>query len=321
MGEVVEEVITPRKDVADKPSKKSQQAASETTSLPPAEWRGQEAALSVVISRLEQVQSAAASDEAETTPVAQPGPHAEPREMALAPGDLPQSPTAGDLPQPRFALVVESADTRTMPPIKVAVREQETHFEPVQPTLLQKIVDRMGAELPAAATQVSTGSAEFVLPDLQKPADRPVRILTLQLDPPDLGAVTVKMRLTGDAVEIRLTADSAETTQLLQRERTALSDIMQSAGYKFDIASIDQSRSTDTNAGAGQQQPQSDQRQSSPQPNGGSQINDANSERQPSDAQAGTRQNRQQHEQFTERGKQHQNEEAVRDRSGGAVYL
>ena len=151
-------------------------------------------------------------------------------------------------------------------------------------------------------------------------ADKPVRILTLQLDPPDLGAVIVKMRLIGGAVEVRLSADRYETTQMLQQERGALTDVMQSAGYAFDIASIDHSRASDANPGAGQQQAQPEQRQSQ-QLHGGSQIDNATSERQSGDAQAGSRQHRRQHDQFTEPVERHQEQEVVRNRTGGALYL
>jgi chemotaxis protein MotD len=145
-------------------------------------------------------------------------------------------------------------------------------------------------------------------------------MLTLQLDPPDLGAVIVKMRLIGDAVEVRLTADRYETTQMLQQERGTLTDVMQSAGYAFDIASIDHSRASDANPGAGQQQAQPEQRQSQ-QMQSGSQIDNAASERQSGDAQAGSRQNRRQHEQFTEPAERNQRQEVVPNRTGGALYL
>jgi chemotaxis protein MotD len=321
IAEVAEQLKTEPKDRADKPSKKSPEQSAVATTPLPSEWRGPEAALSAVISKLEQAQSKSAPDDDGATAVAQLETRAEPREAALKPADLVESQKAGEAAEPRFTLAVDSAETRTMPPIKVAVREQETHFEPVQqPTLLQKIVDRMVTDLPAAPTQASPAFTEVALPDFHKAADSPVKILTIQLEPPDLGAVTVKMRLSGDAVEIRLSAESHETTQLLKSERTALTDIMQSAGYKFDIASIDQSRSSESNAGAGQQQPQPDQRPSQ-QSNGGSPINDANSGRQSSDTQAGTRQNRQQHDQITERVERQQDKELVRDRNGGALYL
>ena len=165
-------------------------------------------------------------------------------------------------------MTVDSAETRTLPTLKVVVRDQETHFEPVQQlTLLQKIVDRMVTDLPAVSPQADANPADAASPASQ-PADKPVRILTLELDPPNLGAVTVKMRLIGNAVEIHLSADRHETTQMLQQERGALTEVMQSAGYAIDIASIDHSRAGDANPGAGQQQAQSDQRPSQQLPDG-----------------------------------------------------
>jgi chemotaxis protein MotD len=107
---------------------------------------------------------------------------------------------------------------------------------------------------------------------------------------------------------------------MLQQERGALTEVMQSAGYAFDIASIDQSRASDANPGAGQQQAQSDPRPSQPQ-SGGSLADNATSERQPGDAQAGTRHNRQQHDEFKQPAKRPQDQEGVRNRNGGALYL
>jgi len=364
VAEMAQRLTTHPNDRADKPRKKSTEQTAVGTTASPAEWCSPDAALSAVISRLEQAQSLSASDDDATTPVAGSDALVEPREAALKPDDRGERATAGELTEARFALSVDSSETRTTVPIKVAVRDQETHFEPVrqmtpreadmkladasqavdsaetrmvpatklvvrqneahsdavqQTTLLQRIIDRIGGDLPAAPMQAGSPSADVAAPDILKTADKPVRILTLQLDPPDLGAVTVKMRLAGDGVEVRLSADRYETTQMLQHERGALTDIMQSAGYKFDIASIDQSRPSDANAGAGQQQPQPDQRPS--QQPGGGQFNYANSERQSGDAQAGTRQNRQQHDQVTEPPERHQDKEIGRDRNGGAVYL
>jgi chemotaxis protein MotD len=204
------------------------------------------------------------------------------------------------------------------------VREQETHFEPVpQLTLLQKIVDRISPDLPTAPAQPASGAAEVALPDILQTRGTPVRMLTLQLDPPSMGTVTVRMRLAGDAVEVRLSADRQETTQLLREERGALMDAMQSAGYTFDIASIDHSAGSDANPIAGQSHAQSDQQQSQ-QSNGGPHIGSGTSERQSSDAQAGGRHNRQGHDQFIKPAERHQDEKVALDRSGGAggaVYL
>ncbi len=320
LAEVADEATTRAKDRADPPEEASpQRAAAEVTSLPP-QWRGPEAALSAVISRLDQAKTPSARDDEAAAPVALPESRAEPRELPLNPGDAIRPPKPDEPAAQRFTLTVDSAETRTLPAVKVVVRDQETHFEPVQqPTLLQKIVDRMVADLPAASSHATAAPAEAALPT-PPAADRPVRMLTLQLDPPDLGAVTVKMRLIGNAVEIHLSADRHETTQMLQQERGALTEVMQSAGYAFDIASIDQSRASDANPGAGQQQAQSDPRPSQSQ-SGGSQADNATSERQSGDAQAGTRHNRQQHDELKQPAKRPQDQQGVRNRNGGALYL
>ena len=326
IAEVIEEVTSRPKERGSPPNDVSpQQVAAEATPLP-LEWRGPEAALSAVISRLDQAQKPSGRDDAATPRVAHTQSRPERPEMPLKDGDelkagdAIKSPKADEPPQQRIALSVNVTETRTLPAVKVVVREQETHFEPVQQlTLLQKIVDRMATDLPVASPQAGPSSSDTALP-MPRVADKPVRILTLQLDPPDLGAVIVKMRLIGGAVEVRLSADRYETTQMLQQERGALTDVMQSAGYAFDIASIDHSRASDANPGAGQQQAQPEQRQSQ-QLHGGSQIDNATSERQSSDAQAGSRQHRRQHDQFTEPVERHQEQEVVRNRTGGALYL
>jgi chemotaxis protein MotD len=300
----------------------SDQTAQEATSLP-SDWRGPEAALSSVMSKLDHSHARSAPNDDATARPAQPQIQVERRE---APSNV-EEPTlnlkSDVVPDQRFTLSVESAETRTVPVLKVAVREQETHFEPVpQLTLLQKVVDRIGADIQAASTPASAGPADAALPDMHRAADKPVRMLTLQLEPPSIGSVTVRMRMAGDAVEIHLSADRAETTEMLRQERGALTDLMKSAGYTFDIASIDHTRTSDAGPGAGQSQTQSDQQQPQQSSYGGSQNGNGASERRSGDTQGETRHNRQGHEQRTEATERnHDRETAVVNRNGGAVYL
>jgi chemotaxis protein MotD len=300
----------------------SHQAAQEATSTPP-DWRGPEAALSSVMSKLDQSQAFSAPDDDAAARVAQPQIHVERKEAPSKVEEAAKNLKADVVPDQRFSLSVESAETRSQPPpVKVAVREQETHFEPVQQlTLLQKVVDRIGADLQAASTPAATGPADVALPDMHRAADKPVRMLTLQLEPPSIGSVTVRMRMAGDAVEIHLSADRAETTEMLRQERGALTDLMKSAGYTFEIASIDHTRATDAGPGAGQSQTQSDQQQPQ-QSHGGSQIGNGASERRSGDTQGETRHNRQEHDQRPETTERKQDQEAVVvNRNGGALYL
>ena len=87
--------------------------------------------------------------------------------MSLKSGDSIKDPTADVPPEQRFALSVDAPETRTLPTVKVVVREQETHFEPVQQlTLLQKIVDRMVTDLPAMSPQAGCQLRRRALADV-----------------------------------------------------------------------------------------------------------------------------------------------------------
>jgi chemotaxis protein MotD len=313
--------------VAGRPKDRTRQQSREASSHQPGgeiapsapEWRAPEVALSSMISRLEQPHSS--RDDGDTPLPTRSQARVEHRADLLASGEPGKAPKTDVIPEPRFASSLGAVETQAMPAVKVAVRDQETHFQPVgQPTLLQKIVDRIAPDLATAPVAASATVADLTPPDMHRGPDAPIRMLTLQLDPPSIGTVTVRMRLAGDAVEVRLLADRHETTQLLREERGALMDAMQSAGYTFDIASIDHNSARHVTSGGGQSHAQSDQQQSQ-QPQGGSQFNNGASERQASDAQAGTRQNRQGHDQFIKPTERRQDDEAVADRNGGAVYL
>jgi len=284
------------------------------------DWRGPEASLSAVMSKLDQAKATPVEDDA--TRVDETQPHQGRRATHAMLDEPANTATADDVPDQNVKLSVGSAETRNASAVKVVVREQETHFEPVpQLTQLQKIADRVAADLSTAAGPVDTGAANAMLQDAPRVTDKPVKILTVQLDPPSLGTVTVKVRLAGDAVDVQVSAERYETTQMLRHERDALTERMHSAGYNFEISSIDHNRVADIGA-SGQTPSRSDHQQSSQQQSqGGAQFNGGNSERQSGDAQAGARQNRQGHDQFAERAARSRDQEPAQDRSGSALYL
>jgi chemotaxis protein MotD len=300
--------------------------SGEAVPTPPPEWRTPDAALSSVMSKLDQALSSREDSDAPRAPHAQV--RTESRALQPDPDEPMKLSTEGTREDTRagqrFASSPATVETRPMPIVKVAIREQETHFQPVgQPTLLQKIVDRIAPDLTAPSGQPAATAADVTASDMRSKPDAPIRMLTLQLDPPSMGTVTVRMRLTGDAVEVRLSADRPETIQLLREERSALTDAMRSAGYTFEIASIDHGGTGHLNLHGGQSHAQSDQQQSQ-QPQGGSQLNNANhgaSERQSDGAQAGARHNRQGHDEFTKPGERPQDEETVLNRNNSTLYL
>lgn len=291
-----------------------------------AHWRGPDAALSAVMSRLDRGHSpmASGSDVSPRVSALEAKMEDAPPDPAkLTHGARADQPDADTVATQRFSLTVETTNTKPLPAVKAVVREQETHFEPVQQvTTLQKIVDRMATDLAAVAAPEGARAADALGLDTNKATDsRPLRMMTLELDPPNLGSVTVKMRLAGDSVEIHVIADRYETTEMLRQERGALTDAMQSAGYTFDIAAIDHTRTPDANLNNGQQQQQapSDQRSSLPS-SGGSQADGGASGRSSGDAQSGGRHNRQDHEQSPGLPERQQDQNSNRVRSS-TVYI
>jgi flagellar hook-length control protein FliK len=61
-----------------------------------------------------------------------------------------------------------------------------------------------------------------------------VKVLTIQLQPAELGSIAVRMALNNDTIELHIEAGRPETAGLLQRDRDKLSDILRSAGFQVD---------------------------------------------------------------------------------------
>lgn len=324
IADALEQTASARtKDKIKQPHGSARHSADSDGASGPQDWRGPEAALSAAMSKLEQAPKAAlANSDVAGVDESQPG---EGRRVTEAMPDRPAKTAPVDkAPDQNVKLSVGAAEARGAQTTKVVVREQQTHFEPVQQLpQLQKIVDRVATDLSTAAAPGDTNAGNVGVQDAPHVAGKPVKILTVELDPPNLGTVTVKVRLTGDAVDVQVTADRYETTQMLRHERDALTERMHSAGYNFEISSIDHNRIGDVSA-SGQMPSRSDHQQSSQQHHqqqGGALINGGSSERQSSDAQPGARQNRQGHDQFAERVARNRDQEPAQDRAGGALYL
>lgn len=66
----------------------------------------------------------------------------------------------------------------------------------------------------------------------------PVRLLQIQLKPDDLGTVNVRMRLSGNGLEIQLRASNPETARMLERDRDALANLLTASGIAADSITI-----------------------------------------------------------------------------------
>ena len=138
---------------------------------------------------------------------------------------------------------------------KVSVIQQETHFPPVpQMTVAQSIADAVVAELKGSSSAAPVATGFDLSSSPTNGPDQPLKILTIRLDPPSLGTVTVRFRLTGDAVSIHLAADRGDTTKMLEEQRDSIRELMRSAGYAADVASVQHGSLDGLQSGSGQQQ-------------------------------------------------------------------
>jgi flagellar hook-length control protein FliK len=89
-----------------------------------------------------------------------------------------------------------------------------------------------------------------------------LRVLSLQLNPVELGLVTVKMRLSGDSLEMELQVEKQETAELLRNDAEKLSGLLRASGYRPDMISIQTAESTSHDRNSFQRPQQGTQDQS-----------------------------------------------------------
>lgn len=192
---------------------------------------------------------------------------------------------------------------------KVTVVQQETHLPPVQPfTVTAQVAKAVVAELEGSSAPPSS-AASNPAPVQGSAPDQPLKILTISLEPPALGNVTVRLRLVGAAVSVHLAADRKDTSQMLDQQRDSIRDLMQSAGYVADVAPVQHGALDGFQPGSSQSQPSF-----GGQPQGAQGGSSASS----GQSQDGARQPRK--EQQTNQETRHDQDVAPHHRRG-AVYL
>ena len=137
---------------------------------------------------------------------------------------------------------------------KVTVLQQETHLPPAQFNAPQQVANAVVTEL-----KESSASAASAAPDLASQTnapDQPLKILTVNLEPPSLGNVTVRLRLVGSEVSVHLAAERKDTSQMLDQQRDAIRDLMHSAGYVADVAPVQHGSLDGFQSGSSQSQQQ-----------------------------------------------------------------
>jgi hypothetical protein len=107
---------------------------------------------------------------------------------------------------------------------------------PLPMSTLQRLAGAIAVE--AGALAASPSPVVQPLGASQPATGGPVKVLVLRLQPEKLGTVTVRLRLVGNALELQLRAASADTADLLERDRGALEKALKASGYDADLSTI-----------------------------------------------------------------------------------
>ena len=97
---------------------------------------------------------------------------------------------------------------------------------------VQQLAQRIAVE--AGTVNAAPERAETPAHVQRSPFVPAVKVLHIELQPADLGTVTVRMSLRDRALQLDLEVGRGETAQLIQRERETLSTLLRSAGYLID---------------------------------------------------------------------------------------
>ncbi|MET4386169.1 chemotaxis protein MotD [Bradyrhizobium sp. F1.4.3] len=198
---------------------------------------------------------------------------------------------------------------------KVTVVQQETHLPPVpQFGATQQVANAVVSELKSSSAPASSMALDLAASQSNAP-DQPLKILTINLEPPALGNVTVRLRLVGTEVSVHLAAERKDTSLMLDQQRDSIRDLMQSAGYVADVAPVQHGSLDGFQTGSGESPQLSGQQQQSPQ----SQGSFDGASRSSDQSQGGARQARQ--EQQSNQETRHDQDVAAPQIRRGPVYL
>ena len=138
------------------------------------------------------------------------------------------------------------------------------------PAPTQQIANRIAAEVSAFEV------VDRIQPEPNQVAAKPVlKVLQIQLQPAELGTVSIRMELREGVLELHVEAAKAETAEIIRGDRDTLSNLLRSSGYNIDantirVAEVDR---TTASQQSGQQGAQTNLQSSAQQQYGGAERN------------------------------------------------
>ena len=110
-----------------------------------------------------------------------------------------------------------------------------TPLVPLAPSTAVPIMNAVAGAVLDLANSPSAPSNAADIPDAPGgPAPAPARTMTLQLNPENLGTVTVRMHVTGSSLDVDLTVSDPQTLGLISREHDALAGALRDQSYDLN---------------------------------------------------------------------------------------
>lgn len=118
-------------------------------------------------------------------------------------------------------------------------------MEQIAPRLIDTAREMKAADRAAATASTSSPAT---------PSAGPMRVLSIDLHPAELGSVTVRMSLAGDTLGVQIEAERSETVRMLQNDASALSDMLRTAGVQVEGVTVRAAQMDTVSSGAGTSQ-------------------------------------------------------------------
>ena len=160
---------------------------------------------------------------------------------AAAEARAQEQPTRGAM----FSALVGGSEAETVEPSpdvndRPADASAADSARPQSPSFAMGAPDQRPRGLADTAAVVSsaTPSRSEATPASASSAAGVVKVVTIQLQPADLGTVTVRMSMKNDELDLQLQVERHETARLLQNDREKLAEVLRVAGYRIDDVGI-----------------------------------------------------------------------------------
>lgn len=149
-------------------------------------------------------------------------------------------PVASDRSVAREARTRDGGDGPATAGAAPAAGATSTTPSPAAPGLPTATLQRLAGSILATAAELAANqSAAPASSEGSAATDRgPVRVLDLELTPADLGLVRVRLRLTGNGIDLQIAAARPTTAEYLQEDSHRLSAIVENAGYDIDSLTV-----------------------------------------------------------------------------------